>query len=222
MKNWIRIPAAIITLLIPVLLILASIWSLIRPAFLEYEYNLKNFPPDEYGFTTADRRLFGKLSVEFLQNTEDISFLENLKFSDGKPIYNERELSHMADVKSLVKLMNRILVGAGFAFMLLTLWAYMGKWLKNYFLALAAGGWLTLGLIGLILAGTLINFDELFTQFHHLFFTGDTWLFFANDTLIRLFPLKLWSDAFIYLGVFTLIGIIVVIVGGNLAVRRMK
>jgi integral membrane protein (TIGR01906 family) len=222
LKNWTRIPAALVALLVPVLLILASIWSLINPAFLEHEYNLKNFPPDEYGFTTADRKLWGKLSLEYLRNAEDIRFLKNLKFNDGTPIYNERELSHMADVKSLVKLLNRILPGAVFAFLFLTLWAYTGRWLKRYFLALAAGGWLTLGLIGFIIAGTLIDFDELFTQFHHLFFTGDTWLFFANDTLIRLFPLKLWSDAFIYMGVFTLIGIIIVIVGGNLAAKRAR
>ena len=222
MKNWSRILAAIVTLLVPVLLILASIWSLIHPAFLEFEYNLKKFPPDEFGFTTADRKLWGKLSIEYLRNSQDISFLENLKFNDGTPIYNERELSHMADVKSLVKLLNKILISAIIAIALLTLWAFKGRWQKKYFSALAAGGWLTLGLIGLILAGTLIDFDELFTQFHHLFFTGDTWLFYANDTLIRLFPLKLWSDAFIYMGVFTLLGIICVIIGGNLAARRMK
>ena len=94
--------------------------------------------------------------------------------------------------------------------------------MNKYWKAIATGGWLTLGLIGLILAGTLINFDELFTQFHHLFFTGDTWLFYANDTLIRLYPLKLWSDAFIFMGVVTLVGIVLAIVGGTLAAKRVK
>ena len=222
MKKFVWFPAVIVSILIPVILMLSSIWVLIHPVFLEYEYNLKNFPPDEYGFTTAERKLWGKQSLEYLINSENISFLENLKFDDGSPIYNQRELSHMADVKSLVQLMIKILTGALILFVVLTLFAWFAKWMKKYWQAIATGGWLTLGLVGFILAGTLINFDELFTQFHHLFFTGDTWLFYANDTLIRLYPLKLWSDAFIFMGVFTLVGIALAIVGGTLAAKRSK
>ncbi len=160
--------------------------------------------------------------MEYLNNAEDISFLANLKFTDGSPIYNERELSHMADVKALIQLMHKVLLAALIAFALLTLLAWRTHWMKRYWLAVASGGWLTLGLIGLILAGTLINFDELFTQFHHLFFTGDTWLFYADDTLIRLFPLKLWSDAFIYMGVITVVGLAAAILLGNRAAKKSQ
>jgi len=72
--------------------------------------------------------------------------------------------------------------------------------------AVARGGWLTLGVIGLVITSTFIDFSSLFTAFHGLFFEGDTWLFFADDTLIRLYPLKLWSDAFIFMGIFTMAG----------------
>ena len=51
----------------------------------------------------------------------------------------------------------------------------------------------------------------LVTPERRLFFSGDTWLFYADDTLIRLFPLKLWSDAFIFMGIFTLAGALVCI-----------
>jgi integral membrane protein (TIGR01906 family) len=128
----------------------------------------------------------------------------------------------MADVKSLVQLSNKILLISLIAFILLTVLAFLTKWMNKYWRAVRYGGWLTLGIIALILAGTLINFDALFTQFHHLFFTGDTWLFFANDTLIRLFPLKLWSDAFIFMGVFTVFGIIAAIIGGSLAENHSR
>jgi len=222
MKKWIWLPAALVSILVPVILVLSSIWILIHPAFLNYEYKLKNFPPDEYGFTTAERQLWGTQSLVYLINSEGISFLEELKFDDGTPIYNQRELSHMADVKVLVQLSIKILIGALLLFLGLTLFGFFAKWMRKYWKAIVTGGWLTLGLIGFILAGTLINFDELFTQFHHLFFTGDTWLFYANDTLIRLYPLKLWSDAFIFMGVVTLIGILLAIVGGTLAAKRVK
>jgi len=222
MKKFSWLPAVFITILVPILLLLSSIWILIHPAFLDHEYGLKNFPPDEYGFTTADRLKWGKLSLTYLINKSDINFLADLKFPDGKPIYNQRELSHMADVKSLVQLMNKILTGSLLLFVLLTILAWVTKWKQRYWQAIITGGWVTLGVVAFILAATLINFDELFTQFHHLFFTGDTWLFFANDTLIRLYPLKLWSDAFIFMGVFTLIGILAAIIGGNFALKKAK
>jgi len=222
MKKFSWLPAVFITILVPILLLLSSIWILIHPAFLDHEYGLKNFPPDEYGFTTADRLKWGKLSLTYLINKSDIHFLADLKFPDGKPIYNQRELSHMADVKSLVQLMNKILTGSLLLFALLTILAWVTKWKRRYWQAIITGGWVTLGVVAFILAATLINFDELFTQFHHLFFTGDTWLFFANDTLIRLYPLKLWSDAFIFMGVFTLIGILAAIIGGNFALKKAK
>ena len=51
-----------------------------------------------------------------------------------------------------------------------------------------------------------ISFQQLFTFFHKLFFQGDSWLFNFSDTLIRLFPMTLWQNAFIAVGVVTLIG----------------
>jgi uncharacterized membrane protein len=54
----------------------------------------------------------------------------------------------------------------------------------------------------------MIDFDALFRGFHAIFFKGDTWLFYTSDTLIRLFPEKLWSDAFTFMGIFTLAGAI--------------
>jgi integral membrane protein (TIGR01906 family) len=222
MKKIAWLPAAVLTILVPILLLLSSIWILIHPVFLDHEYGLKNFPPDEYGFTTSDRLLWGKLSLTYLINDADINFLADLKFEDGKPIYNPRELSHMADVKSLVQLMNKILAGSLLLFILLTILAWLTKWMRRYWQAIITGGWVTLGVVAFILAATLINFDELFTQFHHLFFTGDTWLFYANDTLIRLYPLKLWSDAFIFMGAFTLVGILAAIIGGNVAFKKSK
>ena len=48
--------------------------------------------------------------------------------------------------------------------------------------------------------GIAINpdvFNVFFTQFHHLFFEGDSWLFLFSDTLIRLFPIRFWEDTFL-------------------------
>ena len=58
----------------------------------------------------------------------------------------------------------------------------------------------------MILFLTLISFQALFTNFHLLFFEGDSWLFFYSDTLIRLFPVQFWQDIFLAFGILTLAG----------------
>jgi integral membrane protein (TIGR01906 family) len=55
------------------------------------------------------------------------------------------------------------------------------------------------------LTAVLVDFDGLFTAFHHLFFEGDTWLFYYSDSLIRLFPMRFWRDAFILTGGITIL-----------------
>jgi integral membrane protein (TIGR01906 family) len=205
----------LVTIIVPFFLMMTSIRLLLNPFYLDYEYNLPNFPKDDFGFTTQDRLYWGKISVDYLTNNQGIDFLGDLKFADGTSFYNDRELSHMHDVKNLIQkalvawyISIAVLIG-------LFIWSRLKKWTDVFVRGLSRGGLLTIGLIIAVLAGVVINFDGLFTQFHHLFFTGDTWLFYINDSLIRLFPEKLWSDAFLFMGVFTLIGAVLVLLIGT-------
>jgi integral membrane protein (TIGR01906 family) len=68
-----------------------------------------------------------------------------------------------------------------------------------------AGGWLLIGLMVAILVSVALDFSAFFTWFHTLFFQGDSWIFYYSDTFIRLFPLRFWSDAFIYVGSLSLV-----------------
>ena len=218
MKTNIRIFSVLISIIVPLLLMMTSIRILLNPFFLDYEYNLPNFPADEFGFSKADRLHWGKLSLDYLTNSAGPEFLADLKFEDGDPIYNERELSHMLDVKNLVQLMIKIMLPMAGFLVLAWVLAWRLGWIPQFWKSISQGGWLTLGLIGLVLIGTVINFDAIFTSFHRLFFTGNTWLFYFDDTLIRLFPEKLWSDAFTFMGVFTLAGgVICTFLGARLA-----
>ena len=88
-----------ITILIPVVLIGLGVRILLTPLFPNIEYRLPDFPADDYGFTVQDRLHWGPYGINYLLNNADISYLGDLKFADGKPLFNERELSHMHDVK---------------------------------------------------------------------------------------------------------------------------
>jgi len=195
----------LVTILVPLALIGLGLRVLLTPLFLQVEYNMSYFPPDEYGFTKADRLKWAPYAVNYLVNDAGISYLSDLKFDDGSPLYNERELSHMDDVKRVTQGALRVWYASLTVLALLGVWAWFGGWWQGYLLGLKRGGWLMVGLaltIALIvLVGIVVNpnvFWDFFAGFHSLFFEGDSWLFLFSDTLIRLFPIRFWQDAFLW------------------------
>lgn len=206
--TWLRF---LIALLTPLFIIIFAIRIMINPLFARIEYQMPNFPSDTYGFEQEERLEYAIYGIKYLTNDKDISFLGDLTFEDGSPLFKERELSHMVDVKVLIGKVLSALYGITFLLGLLTIWAKQTNRWHGFRSVLGLGGRLTIGLLvvgGITLA---INFDWLFTQFHHLFFEGDTWLFYTSDTLIRLYPMRFWQDAFIAVFGLTLIGAILLI-----------
>lgn len=204
MKLFRRIFLWVVTLALPFFFIMTAVRALLTPVFLITEYNMPGFPEDAYGFTQADRLHYGNISIKYLTNDADVSFFDDVKLPDGSPLYNERELSHMLDVKNLVQTTLRLWMIMGVILILTIVGAAFGHWLPEVWGAFSRGGWLTLALIALVLIGVMINFDALFTGFHKIFFTGDSWLFLYTDSLIRLFPIRFWQDGFIFMGVLTI------------------
>jgi len=203
----------LVTILVPIALIGLGMRVLLTSAFLQIEYNMPYFPPDEYGFTKEDRLKWAPYALDYLVNNADISYLGDLKFDDGSPLYNERELSHMDDVKRVTKGALNVWYISLAVLTLLGIWSWRGDWMQTYRLGLMRGGWLMVGLavaVGLIVViGIAISpnlFWNFFAGFHSLFFEGDSWLFLFSDTLIRLFPIRFWQDAFLYAAVIALGG----------------
>jgi integral membrane protein (TIGR01906 family) len=203
----------LISFLTPIALIGTALRILLTPIYYTVEYNMPYFPADEYGFTKLDRLRWAKPSVEYLVNGAGISFLGDLKFDDGTPIYNERELSHMEDVKGVVINALGVWVISLIILAVLATYAKRGGWMPDYLNGLRRGGWWMIGLaaaLGLIVGvGIAVNPDvfwQFFTVFHHIFFKGDSWLFYFSDTLIRLFPMRFWEDAFLWAAILALGG----------------
>src|SRR5574341_707169 len=200
----------LVTILVPLALIGLGLRIILLPVFLHVEYHMPYLPPDDYGFTTEDRLHWSRYAWDYLLNKADISYLGDLKFEDGRPLYNERELSHMQDVKRVITGSLRVWYASLALIALLGIWAWFGRfasapqWWQAYHLGLMRGGWLMVGLavaIGLIaVIGISIDpeiFWNFFAGFHSLFFEGNSWLFLYSDTLIRLFPIRFWQDAFL-------------------------
>lgn len=201
------------TLLTPIVLLGLGLRILLTPLFYNVEYRLPWFPPDPYGFTQEDRLRWAPYAVNYLLNDAGISYLGDLKFEDGSPLYNERELSHMHDVKRVTQEALKVWYVAVLLLAGLGVWAWYGKWWQAYRQGLRRGGWLMIGLVVAIGLFGALAFWQFFTLFHSLFFEGNSWMFLYSDTLIRLFPMQFWQDAFLWAGVISVGGALVLVLG---------
>jgi integral membrane protein (TIGR01906 family) len=196
----------LVTILVPVILVLTAMRILLTPGFVQFEYHTPNFPPDPYGFSRDDRIFLAQVALNYLLNNQGISYLADLHFQDGSPLYNQRELGHMVDVKKTVKAAISVWYGSLIGMLLLGLWAWRGYWWYDFRHGLGRGGWLTVILIGAIIIFVLLGFGFFFVGFHEVFFAPGTWTFRYSDTLIRLFPERFWRDTFLTLGGLALLG----------------
>ncbi|MBK7320392.1 TIGR01906 family membrane protein [Candidatus Villigracilis affinis] len=203
----------LVSLLTPIALIGAALRILLSPIYFNVEYRMPYFPVDEYGMTQEERLQWAPYAVEYLVNSADISYLGDLQFENGAPLYNERELSHMADVKNVVIGALRVWYLSLGILILLAILAQRSGWMPDYLNGLRRGGMWMIGLavaLGLIAGiGITTNPDvfwEFFALFHAIFFEGDSWLFYYSDTLIRLFPIRFWQDAFLWAAILALGG----------------
>jgi integral membrane protein (TIGR01906 family) len=195
-----------VTTLVPVVLVLTSVRLVMTPVFVYLEYHTPNFPADTYGFTRQDRLYWSRFALDYLLNDEGIEYLGDLQFPNGSPVYNERELKHMEDVKYVAQdalVVWYLTLGVT---LILGMWAWFGGWWRNFSQGLGRGGWLTLILVGVTILIVLIGFGLFFVFFHDVFFDPGTWRFAFSDTLIRLFPERFWRDTFLAVGLLTGVG----------------
>lgn len=187
-------------------LMMTGIRLLMTHAFVNVEYNMPYFPEDSYGMTKAQRINWGSISVDYLLNDAGIEFLGDLTFDDGTPLFIESELSHMLDVKILTQQALKLWYVDLAVLLVVWLAAWRMNWLSEFKQMVSRSGLYTIVVLGTLVLFILLSFNALFTGFHRIFFEGNTWIFRYSDSLIRLFPLRFWQDAFIMAGAITLLG----------------
>jgi integral membrane protein (TIGR01906 family) len=223
MNKVIPVVKALTGIAVVVFVLLTSLRFLFSPLFLRIEYSMPGFPQDDYGFTKEERLKWANISLTYLLNRDPIDLLAQHQLADGEALYNERELQHMLDVKNLVsKAMITWYISIALL-ILFGLFANEAHFLSEFWQAFSKGGIATVVLIVVIIFGVLASFEWLFTVFHRIFFEGDTWLFSYSDTLIRLFPMRFWSDAFVFLGILAAVfGVIAFVVGRVMRDKILK
>ena len=197
--------SAIIVIFLPLAILLSNLRIFINPWFTTYEYSRTGFPPDSMGMSTDTRVRLANRAIKYLVTSENVSYLNQDKDVDGNPMYNERELHHMEDVKLLV---GRVLILWRTSILLVIgsfMWLYFKPNTDDIIKQSVSygSGVIVVGIIAL-LAYILINFDSFITNFHQIFFEAGTWTFSYTDMLIRLFPPRFWSDVATYIAAASL------------------
>lgn len=196
----------------PILLTLWTVRLLISwntPSYPAFEYGRIN--PDAFGFSDDERLEYAEATLEYLRQNEPaeevIYLLDDLRLpGSGQPLYNEREIGHMLDVKSLVDLFRQLFQVVGiFALAGLIYLLARPETRTEAYKSIMYGGLLTAGILLFVSILILISWNFVFIQFHELLFPPDTWTFSMSDSLIRLFPEQFWFD----FGIFWTLGILV-------------
>ncbi len=203
-------------LMVPFSILMGMILLVIQPWFLQFEYSRNNFPEDRFGFSEEDRIKYGIASLLYITESYPQNFLSNLSFESGDPIYGKRELDHMKDVQIVFQAAKKTWTIVIILYFLQIILFYR----KASFQLLTRqilihGSLLTIFMFILIFFVALFAFDPFFQFFHQLFFVENSWLFYESDTLIRLFPEKLWVDGFLLVSILTIITAVIFLLIGT-------
>lgn len=217
----------IVTLCLPFMFAAMVTTLIIAPWLPRFEYEQRgNVPPDQYGWTTEERLELAVVATEFLSaqgNAESTIFmLEEQRLPDSdEPLYNQREIDHMIDVKVRTDLIRRGGIVLGVVVVaILTLFLYRNETEAIAYRALRNGGLMGIGILAVIGGFMLIAWETFFVQFHELLFPPGTWTFFNTDSLIRLFPWQLWFNVGTYIVGGTLLCVLLSLGIGQLLLNK--
>ncbi|MGB8646824.1 MAG: TIGR01906 family membrane protein [Anaerolineae bacterium] len=198
----------LIVILLPFFIILSAVYAINTEAFVQYEYSQPGFPASQR-FSAQDRYKNSIQTVRYVRGEISLADLKNLG------VYNDREVQHLVDVRNVWVEVTTFHIIAGVlilaAFIALTMSNLTRLWAAR---ALFYGGILSILIVIGIGIFSTVAFEEFFTDFHHLFFTGDSWLFDYTDSLIQFYPLPFWEAASYGIALFVAIASVLMVVIG--------
>lgn len=205
---------------LPFFLVTASIAWVFNSTWL-YNYGFaRNNVSQTTGLDKAELDKVAQGLVSYLNSRDEYINLIVTKNGVTFPLFNQREVSHMKDVKTLFWLNYKVLAGA-LAYALAYALVSWRKARRDLGQGLMWGGGLTLALVIGVALTTLLDFDQLFTQFHLLSFANDLWqLDPTKDYLIMLVPRNFWYGVFLICALSTAVGAVLAVGGGYLMSRK--
>lgn len=190
-------------LCLPFLFFSASIAICFNGAWL-YNYGFNKYDVSQTtGIAPPELEKAARGLISYFNSGDEYIKLTVIK--DGKPfgLFNQREVSHLKDVKKLVRLDYWILIVTllyALGYVLFYCLRQKGKDKQKLVWPVIGGSGITLLLMLVLGIASALDFDQLFWQFHLLSFSNDFWLLDSStDYLIMLFPGEFWMNAAVFL-----------------------
>ena len=209
---------ALIVAAVPAVLVGNALWLLVSPGFVEAHYAVVGSPEGIERLSPAGERQLGLSGARAVRpGGEGVKLLERATLDDGTPALTDREVLHMRDVRTV---MTGFFAGWGVALVAATASALAlrrsagGRATARAF---ARGADVTLVATVLLALGMVLDFGALFASLHGIFFTGDSWRFPADSTLLNLYPQRFWIVAGATAAVLTVLQALLIAV----VMRRM-
>lgn len=111
-------------------------------------------------------------------------------------LYSEKELIHLEDVRSIVRLFGTLQVISILAFILLAIFIYIIGGAMQLLKGIQTGAIAAAVFTGVLIAWALVDFNSLFLLFHFISFSNNLWLLDpTRDYLIMMFPEGFFNDS---------------------------
>ena len=207
--------AAIATGAAAMLVVVAvAILPFLTPAWVGFEQG-RTHAPELTGYTGAELAVATNAILhDLVLGPPDFAVEVN-----GVPVLEERERSHMRDVRGVFGGFFALALVAAVGLVVLVAGARLRGHPERAWRAIATG--MKVLLVGIVVAGVIVTFffDAAFEVFHRLFFAGGSYTFDPRtDRLVQLFPFDFWSETTLVVGaVIVVLAVLVWLAASRLA-----
>jgi integral membrane protein (TIGR01906 family) len=196
--DWVRgLVSLAFVLLLPLLIIGTSLRGLVT----DRDLMLRGFRDNQVAATTGldDPQLqrIADAFVAYFQAPPGQIQMQVTAFGQSRPLFNDKEVTHMEDVQALIQFFLRMQIVAAVVVVLrLGVGIALDRATAPIGRELLWSAGLMIALVGLVGVLSLMDFDALWTRFHQIAFRNDMWLLDpSRDYLIMLFPEPFWFTA---------------------------
>jgi integral membrane protein (TIGR01906 family) len=191
-----------------------------RAGFERYSTTARTgLPPEELGLIAQGFIAYFKGAPSLFNPTVALR-------GQRRPLFNERELAHMADVQQAMQFTFRLGLAATIYALLYPaalLIARRSAALRNLGRRLIWGALLTVAILVLVGGLSLLDFEDLFIRFHQVAFQNDLWMLNPRtDYLLILFPEGFWLDITLKLAVLAAGEALLTGIVGALLIRQAR
>jgi integral membrane protein (TIGR01906 family) len=202
--------------------VLAVFFIILFSSLFSYVFNLNYYDKEYQKYNIYDR--FTK--EQAINATQNIMGFFNSKNVLDSNFFNENEISHLTDVKTIIDNTRLFYIVSLILFWGIQVYYFFFK--KKYFMSFFSRMLLVSGLFSILLLslfGILYftsGFDFLFSKFHQLFFTGNYSFNPAISNMKALFPDSFFSDMATSIYLTTLLKASLLSVSGYLFIKKFR